>query len=79
MRQRAMSLDDLDVLIVRTVVNQPGVGIPDVMAQVNPSIPQNTIRNRIRRLSGHKYLQTEKVLNRYYLLYPGPKSAEVAV
>lgn len=78
MRRKNVSLDDLDTLIVRTVIKQPGVGIRDVMDKADPATPENTIRNRIRRLSGNGYLAPKKVLNRFYLLYPGPKSAEVS-
>lgn len=78
MRRRAFSLDDLDVQIIRTVVEQPGIGILDVIRLVDPTLPQNTARNRVIRLSNHDYLDTEKILNRVYVIRPGPRSAEVS-
>ena len=63
------ALDELDLYIIEIVTNQPGVGIPEVISQLPLIVPENTVRNRIRRLTRNKYIESEKVLNRY-ILYP---------
>lgn len=64
------ALDELDRYIIEIVTNQPGVGIPEVIGQLPLIVPENTVRNRIRSLTRNNYIESEKVLNRYYRLYP---------
>lgn len=63
--------DILDYAIVQIVEQNPGTTIPAVVREVGETIPEGTIRNRVRRLAAHNVIQTERVLNRYYVLSPG--------
>jgi DNA-binding Lrp family transcriptional regulator len=63
--------DMLDYAIVQIVEQNPGTTIPTVMRAIGPTIPEGTIRNRVRRLAAHGVIRTDRVLGRYYVLHPG--------
>ncbi|MCE5338876.1 MAG: hypothetical protein LLF90_09355 [Methanomicrobiaceae archaeon] len=63
--------DGLDYLIVETVEASPGMSIPAVGRAIDPTIPEGTVRNRVRKLSAYGIIKTERVLGRYYALHPG--------
>jgi len=71
MRFNEIFWDSLDFAIVQFVEGSPGTTIPNVMRAVDPTIPENTVRNRIRRLAAHEVIRMERVLDRYYILRPG--------
>lgn len=63
--------DGLDYLIVETVEAKPGMSIPAVWRAIDPTIPEGTLRNRVRKLSAHGVIESKRVLGRYYALHPG--------
>mgnify|MGYP003818157477 CR=1 FL=1 len=63
--------DMLDYAIVQIVEQNPGTTIPAVVREVGETIPEGTIRNRVRRLAAHGVIRTDRVLGRYYVLHPG--------
>lgn len=71
MRYNEVIWDGLDFAIVLYVEQRPGATIPSVMRGIDPTIPENTMRNRIRRLASHGAIQMDRVLDRYYVLRPG--------
>lgn len=71
MRWNETVWDVLDYAIVQFVEQTPGTTIPAVVRAIGPTIPEGTIRNRVRRLEAHGVIQTERVLGRYLTLYPG--------
>lgn len=63
--------DTLDHLIVETVEACPGMSIPAVWRAIDETIPEGTVRNRIKKLSAFGIIESRRVLDRYYALHPG--------
>lgn len=71
MRWNTTVWDVLDYAIVEYVEQCPGATIPSVMRGIDPTIPESTIRNRVRRLATHGAIRMDRILDRYYVLNPG--------
>lgn len=71
MRWKEVNWDGLDYVIVQYVEQSPGTTIPAVARGIDPTIPINTIRNRVTRLAAHGAIRMDRILDRYYVLSPG--------
>lgn len=71
MRHNYTYWDGLDYAIVRFVEERRETTIPAVMREIDPTIPEGTIRNRVRRLAAHGVIESERGNSPFYVLRPG--------
>lgn len=79
MRHNNTYWDGLDAAIVRFVEDRRETTIPAVMREIDPTIPEGTIRNRVRRLTAHGVIESKRENGPFYVLRPGAGLEGVAI